>query len=255
MDDECRSDRGVENFIGQKHLSTGHGQGCGVEVEKPEKISQHRQVRHKREERNQPDDVPGIVRREEEHQRRSEGESRGKKRRVSTSAEVIELIASLLTGNLPAPPQDDGEDRGTEHVVGRGGEVVQARDSLRKFKKKVTGTGGQPLFFYVATEETEDQRAGARISSVAECDYSGDGGGHLEVAASIQGRKQHQRVELEQDCNSQKEAGEDRLLAIAGEKRECNEGHGDGVEVARASDLPDKDGTPCVEKCPLTADA
>ena len=45
------------------------------------------------------------------------------------------------------------------------------------------------------------------------------------------------------------------LLAIAGEEREGDEGHGGGVEVAGAGDLPDEEGAPGVEEDLLAADA
>jgi hypothetical protein len=32
LDDKCSGDGGVENFVGEKHLRAGFGQGGGVEV-------------------------------------------------------------------------------------------------------------------------------------------------------------------------------------------------------------------------------
>ena len=67
-------DGGVEDFVGQEHLGAGFGQGRGVEVKEAEEIGEDGQVRHESEEWDQPDDVPRVVRGEEEHQSGSERE-------------------------------------------------------------------------------------------------------------------------------------------------------------------------------------
>src|SRR5258706_185633 len=77
----------------------------------------------------------------------------------------------------------------------------------------------------------------------------------VEIAEAVKRGQKHQRVELEENRDGKKEAGEHRLFAIAGEEREGNEGHGGGVEMTRAGYLPDDDGAPGVEERLLAAHA
>ncbi len=70
MDEERCEDSGVEDLVGKKHLGAGYCKGRGVEIEEAEQIGEDWQIRHESKEWDQPDDVPGIVRREEEHQGR-----------------------------------------------------------------------------------------------------------------------------------------------------------------------------------------
>ena len=84
----CCGDGGVENFVGEEHLGAGFCQGRGVEVEEAKQVGEDRQVRHEGEERDQPDDVPGVVGREEEHQGRGQGEGGRKEGRLSLGAGV-----------------------------------------------------------------------------------------------------------------------------------------------------------------------
>ncbi len=137
MHEERGEDGGVEDFVGQEHLGAGFGEGCGVEIKEAEEIGEDGEVRHESEEWDQPDDVPGVVRGEEEHQSGGEREGGRKEGGVSGVAEVIERVTSLLACGLPTPPQDGSEDGGAEDEVGSGGEVVQAGDSLGEFEEEV----------------------------------------------------------------------------------------------------------------------
>ena len=69
-------DRTVKNFVGEEHLWTWGREGGGVQVEEAHDIAEARQHGKQRDERDQPDDVPRIVRAEEQHE--SGGQSKGR---------------------------------------------------------------------------------------------------------------------------------------------------------------------------------
>src|SRR5271163_251228 len=79
---ERSEDRSVKNFVRKKHLRTRHGQSCRIEVKESQHIGKDSQVWHQRKKRNQPDDVPGIVRGKEHHQSGSKRKRRRKERSV-----------------------------------------------------------------------------------------------------------------------------------------------------------------------------
>ncbi len=75
------------------------------------------------EEWDEPDDVPGVVRGEEEHQGRGEGEGWGEEGGFLTPIRSENGGGSLLCGGLEGPEFDGGEDEDAKDEEGSGGKV------------------------------------------------------------------------------------------------------------------------------------
>ena len=133
--------------------------------------------------------------------------------------------------------------------------MVQAAAVLGELEQEVTCAVADAFFLDVAAEEAEDEASGGEVEGVGEGGERGHGGGHLPVAALVEGWEEDERVELGEDGKAEKEAGEHGLTAVTEEEGEDEEGHDGGVEVARAADLPDEHGEPGVEEGPLAAEA